>query len=438
LSSPLLISRQIPVEFVEIMHTSATYSCQSCPESTEFLCHGCQKRFCAHHAYKHQQSLNEQLDWFTVDHDDFLDRLQRTSFIPSKFEPYKCIIDQWERETIRDVRKAADEARQALLEARQCHLDDLKMKLDQLTTQLHQAYQQTTMFDERTILQWSNKLRLLEQDLRTMSSFAVRIHGNKPIVMPIIKIQPDNQHETTLNESCIPNAVGIVSVQRSTKSYPCLCNIDCQDQLVRSTSAENQRSKSFLYSDELFHTSTDHARICDAGQLIVHDSSKFDASIRGTNEYSYGEHRVHLRIERMTTDSWLFIGVLSKHESFSQHAYMSSSAYGWTEGHNIYANGKIISNNHENQSRMKEQDVIELTIDCHRRALHLSSSTNVKRQRLPVELRSCSFPWQLLIAIRNSNDSIRILPTSNGIKYRREQDKQRKHRRHIDSIDRFV
>ena len=387
-----------------MMNALVKQTCQTCKALPGFYCHGCQTKFCSHHANQHRQSLNEQLDWFTVDHDDFLDRLTRASSIPGKTDPFKAIIDRWERDSIRDIRTVADEARQALIQARKIHLDDVKEKLNSLTEKLDQAYQQNQTFDERNIQQWSMKLSLLKQEFLTMPTFAVRIHGNKPVVMPIIKLQPDPYHENH-SDNQPASLVGLLPIQRSSKSYPCLCNGAWQEKLPSCTSTE-------LPKDDRFHISTDHARISDHGQLIIHDATKHDASVRGQLEYSQGEQKVYFRIEHISSDRWLFCGVISKHASFDQRAYITSSAYGWGGSKTVYVNGKSTSSQREDEMELKEHDVVELTIDCHRRTLSLRHLTNGYRDRLSIDLQNCLFPWQLLISLRHPNDSVRILPAS--------------------------
>lgn len=401
------------------MNASIKQTCQTCQELPGFYCHGCQTKFCSHHASQHRQSLNEQLDWFTVDHDDFLDRLNRASLIPTRTDPFKAIIDRWERDSIRDIRKVANEARQALIQARKIHLDDVKEKLHMLTARLNQAYEQNETFDERNIQQWSMKLSLLKQDFLTMPMFAVRIHGNKPVVMPIIKIQPDPYHENHLDP---PQAspVGLLPIQRSSKSIQCLCNGTRQEKLPSCTASELPR-------DDRFHISTDHARISDQGQLIIHDATKHDASVRGLREYSQGEQKLCFRIEHISSERWLFFGIISKHASFDQHAYMTSSAYGWGGSKTMYVNGKSISSQREDDMELKEHDIVELTIDCHRRTLSLRHTTNGYWDRLSIDLSNCLFPWQLLISLRHPNDSVRILPSSAATTTKRDQDKLKKH-----------
>ena len=403
------------------MNLTEVRDCAACHAVAEFHCHGCHQRFCPPHADEHRQSLNEQLDWLTVDHDDFVQTVSHASSIPKKDDHNKEIIDRWERDSIRHIRKTASDAREALIEARKTHIDDIKEKLATFTETLHRAYQQESVFDERNIKQWSSKLHQLEQELTDMSTFAVRIHGSKPVVMPIIKIQPNSNGDSVASEPQ-PTSIGVVPLKRPVKSTRSLSN-GTMDDKTKSSMASKFPLNPSVSTDDRFHLSSDHVTIGEHGQTIVHDSSKSHASIRGLREYSQGEHKLYFRLERMTSDRCFFIGILSKQATAEKSARLDSSAVGWTAGnqsHNLFK-----SRRHDDQVDLRESDLIELTIDCERRAIHLWHSRKSTACQLSVDLKQHPFPWQFVVSLRQPNDAVRMLPLSMGAIMRQEEDKSK-------------
>lgn len=375
--------------------------CQTCKEPARFYCHGCNKNFCQQHAVEHRQSLYDQLDWLTVDHDDLVNTLDHTSSTKEINYQSRKLIDKWEEESIKYIRKTANEARQALFDALKFHINDVKEKLKLLAEKINNvSHDHSMLFDERNLKQWATELRTLKHEFLTTPSFTVRVHGNKPVVMPIIKIQPDPIYETILTEQS-QTSVGLIPI----------------------ISSDIKQEKSINQKDDRFYSSTDHIKILDNGQMILHDSTTNNASIRGLHEYSQGKHQLFFHIEHMTSDQWIFFGIISKQRSFNQRAHMSSSAYGWTGYNSVYIKGKPkpVSNGYLND--MKINDFIELTIDCDKQTIVLWHSRQAYKTKLFVDIQICPFPWQFMISCHNPLGSVRILPSSMGLMIKQEQDK---------------
>lgn len=383
--------------------TAAASVCSLCTNDADFFCHGCEKLFCLIHANEHRQTLYDQLDWLTVDHDDLLDLLKHASAIQQTNDQSQKIIDKWEEESIRHIRKTADDARQALANAIDSHITDAKQRLEHFKTKLHTlANNQHLYFDERNLKEWSKELQTLKADYLMAPSFTVRIHGNKPVVMPIIKIQPQQVpaavHSKHLTESTM-NTFGLVPIRS-----------------VHTSKKQESLSDRFVHHSE-------HVKILDQGLSFQHDSTRNDASIRGFHEYSRGEHQLFFRIEHLTSNQWMFFGILSKHARFDQRAYQNLTAYGWTGYNRIYINGKSISTVNGFLNDLKQNDLIELIIDCDRQQLIFWHSRQMYKTKLSVDIKLCPFPWKLLISCQNANDSLRILPVSMSTIIKQEQDK---------------
>jgi hypothetical protein len=404
------------------MDGSITQYCNTCKELAGFYCNGCNRIFCQSHADKHQQSFYEQLDWITVDHDDLVYKLNNTCSIMQRKDPSRLIIDKWEEESIKHIRATANEARHALNDAIRTHISDLKEKLKLLTAKLNDACEnRDNTFDERHIQQWTTELHDIKQEFITTPTFTVRIHGNKPVVMPVIQIQPNDTNESSSTRQQ-HDSFGLVPIKSSTNPFEALYDNTNQVKTIPSTSIDHI-SNTLLQKDDRFYFTSNHVKILDNGQIIIHDSTKKDASIRGFNEYSQGEHKLFFRIEHMTSNEWIFFGIISKHASFDEKAYMDPSVYGWTGYNNVYINGKSMPVLNGYLSDMQVNDFVELTIDCDHQTLYLWHSRQKYKNKLPVDIRTCPFPWQFLISCHNTTDSVRILPLSIGSIIKREQDK---------------
>ncbi len=389
--------------------------CNMCEEYAGFYCHGCKQIFCQSHTDEHRQSLYDQLDWLTVDHDDLIRTLDLISSIKQMNHQSKKIIDKWEEESITYIRKTASEARLALMDAIQTHISDIKEKLTILTEKFNALSDENNniLFDERNLKQWAMELRNLKNEFLATPPFTVRVHGNKPVVMPIIKIQPETIYKTPPNEQQQLDSFGLEPIK----------NLIFPSEPPQNDAKQRKSITSTSVNYDQFSLSSNHIKILDNGQVILHDSTMSDASIRGLHEYSRGKHQLYFRIEYIASNQWIFFGIISKHASFDQQAYLNSSTYGWTGYNNVYINGKSMPVLNGYLSDMKVNDLVELIIDCNNRTIILWHSRQTYKTKLPIDIQTCPFPWQFLISCRGAHDSVRILPLSMSSMIKREQEK---------------
>lgn len=403
-------------------------SCHLCKEHAEFFCHGCNRILCVHHADEHRELLDEQFDWLNVDHEDLVETFNQTSLIEQTNTQSKKIIDLWEEESIRHIRQTADDARQALTNMMNNYVNTVKERLHALSEQLKAVQQENFLFDERNLQQWTTELHQLKRELHTTPPYTVRVHGNKPVVMQIIKIQPETKQRTSPKEEQEEKrqqsrrSFGIVPIKDLTKQSTSSAN---QNKPVRSLTRSSTAPVNHLapMKDDRYGFTTDHVKILDHDRMIVHDSSKIEASIRGHNQYSHGTHQLFFRIENMTPNQSMFFGIFSKQSSLGQRAYLNPSANGWTGYNNVYINGKsqAVLNGYIND--MKTNDLVELTLDCTNQTLIFWHSRQTYKIKLPIDVRTCPFPWQFLLSCRSGHDCVRILPSSVSSMVRREQEK---------------
>lgn len=385
--------------------------------------------FCSNHADEHRQSLDEQLDWLTVDHEDLIDQSNYLSLIEQTNLQSKRTIDRWEEESLRHIRQTANEARQALKTTMENHINAIQRKLQALSEQFREINDETSVFDERNLQELAKELRNLKEELQSTPPFTVRVHGNKPVVMEIIKVQPeaddrnvskekqDEKQQQQQQEQVRRKSSGLVPIQHLLNPSASSSNPLKREKILVSN--EN----SIPLKNDRFAFISDHVKILDHDQLILHDSTNIDASIRGLRDYSQGIHQLLFRIEHMTSNSWIFFGIISKQASLSSRAYLNPSAHGWTGYNNVYIQGKskTVLNGYIND--MKPNDLIELTLDCTNQMLIFWHSRQSYKIQLPIDIRACPFPWQFLISCRNAHDCVRMLPSSMNSTIKCEQEK---------------
>jgi hypothetical protein len=171
-----------------------------------------------------------------------------------------------------------------------------------------------------------------------------------------------------------------------------------------------------------FEWISDDLQIQENGQIVVHKSTTIDASVRGLLRYHSGIHRLFFCIERMYQNSWLFFGIVSSGKPAHHQSYMMPSAYGWAGYNYVYVNGKYEPGKNGYRGDMKENNNVELTLDCDQHILYLWYSGSKYKEKLIVDVEKCPIPRQFLVSLCNANDSVRILPPSMSSIIEKEQE----------------
>ena len=163
---------------------------------------------------------------------------------------------------------------------------------------------------------------------------------------------------------------------------------------------------------DLFERVTGNLRVVDRGQRIVHGHWSDHASVRGKREYSLGHHQLRLKIEQLSSDRWLFLGIASKSAPSNPVSIVTPTAYGFAGQNGLCLNGIYRNDTDQNyESDMEMNDVVELVLDCDQQWIRLTNERTHRSHRLPIDVQQCPFPWQLLVGLCCSvDDAIRILP----------------------------
>jgi hypothetical protein len=153
--------------------TTSKTRCTSCgKEKATFRCGGCSEEFCRKHLEDHRQELHKELDEIEVNRDLF--RQSLTEYIE---EPNNHImmqqINQWERNSIKKIRQAAEEARQIVLKNTDTYSRQLETKLDHLTNQLRESREEDD-FNEINLHQFQEELKQLTHELTKPANISIR------------------------------------------------------------------------------------------------------------------------------------------------------------------------------------------------------------------------------------------------------------------------
>ncbi len=147
--------------------------CSTCGKGNgRIRCEGCSKIFCLNDFNGHQQELGKQVEEIEVTRDLF-----RQTLTEKISEPQKHVlieqIDEWENESINQIRQAAEEARKMLLQHTAELNTKLEYKLNKLTNEIRQSREENDFFEPK-ISHWRKELIQMENELAKPSSVTMR------------------------------------------------------------------------------------------------------------------------------------------------------------------------------------------------------------------------------------------------------------------------
>jgi chromosome segregation ATPase len=151
-------------------------------ERRTVVCEGCSQTFCYNHLGDHRQELSRQMDDVEVTRDLFRQTLTEQTSQPQKHSLMQK-IDEWERKSIKKIRRTAEEARVQLLKHTTGHVAEIEVQLNKLTNQLRQSRQEND-FVETDLNQWKEQLNRLKEELTRPSNITLR-DDSTPLVTKI-------------------------------------------------------------------------------------------------------------------------------------------------------------------------------------------------------------------------------------------------------------
>jgi hypothetical protein len=326
--------------------------CKACGKAPSiFFCQGCRKDFCTTHAKEHRQDLSKQLETIIVGHDQLKQNLTEYTE-KSSLHPFVKEIDRWETQSMEKIREVAIDARKQLLNAINSHTTKVTEEVKHLTQELTKARSEDN-FIEIDLAEWTEKLEKWTKDLNTPSS---------------INIQQD--------ESGTPFIRKIIVGIKNNK---------------------------------MFERSAGNIQIGDDGRTVIAGLTGHSTA-RCQGDYSSGQHKFRLKIEQMHQSNWMYFGIVSKDAPLQVYSYNTPTTFGWTTHGYTILNASAQENYKGYTSNVKQDDTLELLLDCDRRTICLTNERTNKKHELDIDVVAYPFPWQLIIGLQYQYDRIRLLP----------------------------
>ncbi|CAF2689951.1 unnamed protein product [Rotaria sp. Silwood2] len=165
--------------------------------------------------------------------------------------------------------------------------------------------------------------------------------------------------------------------------------------------------------DDVFDMFSGDLTIKNDGQVVEHGPSVCHASIRGSDEYSSGQHRFLFKIESYNINKWIFFGVISHTAKMQSNTWAISSSYGWGGQDCTILNCAMHSGLDGYSCDFELNDIIELLLDCDNRTIRLTNQRTQRTHTMNIDLVKCPFPWHFHLNLFYPNDRVRILCKDN-------------------------
>lgn len=137
--------------------------CCKCKNNGIIICDGCHRSFCVNHLTDHRQELARQVDEVWKQHDI----LKRDIDTQSTDKMLLTQINQWEKESIENIRSHAEKVRADLKRSTEDSRTQFNILINKLSDKLRKTRQDNT-FTETDISQWTAQLEKLRNELNPL------------------------------------------------------------------------------------------------------------------------------------------------------------------------------------------------------------------------------------------------------------------------------
>ena len=370
--------------------TSAKKICATCHKVGDvYVCRGCRQTFCEKDIDEHRNHLNKQLEHLIEDYDGLKNDLDQDQDAESLLN----VINSWEHQSIAKICLAAENIRIELNEWLQRNHQS-KQTFEQILNEL-QTCQKSDDFNETDLQRWSRQL----EDFRRRVEF-----------LPNIQPTDDNEtiHLVKFQDNLEQERYSHIDTRTPSVSPSIYSLHDASNNLVRERFADVYGQASIL-EDGLLANYSDHWL--------------GESNICGVNLYSSGTHHIRFRLVEKFYDT-PFFGIITASQKNTENILESTSANGWLNLDCSIVNGKKESRTGRDKI-IRSLDELTLTLDCDRRQIFLKHHRSKRLLHIPIDLRSCPFPWKMLIVLYRRGDSVRIIGGSISV-----------HRNHLTSRNR--
>ena len=335
-------------------------------------CDGCQQSFCIKHIIEHRQELAIQMDNVGQEHDLFRRDLIQENLAHPLFER----INEWEQESITKIQVAAEAARADLRQLLDQAKNELKVSADKMTNDMQSCREQED-YTETDLFKWMEKLKELRKLLERQTTIEIVENPDTSASIQMIRVR----EQQALDASSVTNEKCAGSI------------IACQEM--------------FELTHEKFRNFMGRVMLTEDGHLATCVGTYWDGSnVYGTRLYSSGLHQIRFRIENKGSNN-LFFGIKTTSFDMPVQTLPSPYTYGWWEldqaiesvnGHRVH-----------NERIIRTGDEVTMILDCDNRQIRFEHRRINMMTHLPVALEKCPFPWKIIVTLRSTGDSIRIL-----------------------------
>jgi hypothetical protein len=286
-------------------------------------------------------------------------------------------IDKWEEESIIKIQTAAKEARAHLRQILDQMKNDIKISVDKITNEL-QVQRESDDYTEIDLNRWSTMLTDLRKLLKTPSIVQISEDDNTSNIIHWIKVLEKNQSHSSSN----PRQVSENSLSQSRISYG--------------------------LTKEIFDQSMDGISLYEDGLLAVYTSKLYYSykTIFGKTVYRYGVHEIHFRIENKSADNFFF-GIINSSQDLLARIFDTSTSNGWWGFDVPVVDGK--SQQPCGEKILQSGDVVKLTLDCDNQQIRFENDRAKKILQLRINIKTCPFPWKIVVSLSRPQDALRIL-----------------------------
>ncbi|CAF1297532.1 unnamed protein product [Rotaria sordida] len=286
-------------------------------------------------------------------------------------------IDKWKKDSITKIQVAAETARKTLQELLEQSKKSLSKTCHDITENLRTSLEADD-FSENDLIRWKKQLKELQLEMTSPSSAKLIPDKNAPIYLMTLKTN-DSSNDQDANRK----------KSSASSNSP---NQDLQERFLQTLGPVNLEENGYL------------AKCVDAGSSFAY--------IRGRFLYSDGCHTIRFKIENYQQPYRIFFGCMASKTALKENVFITSDSVGWFGHDQVYENGRCSSNVQKygyKSSAIKINDVLYLTIDCKTKQIRLFHERLKTICTLSINENLTPFPWQFLLVLCNSGDTVRIL-----------------------------
>lgn len=349
-------------------------TCSICHQQKDvYTCRGCQCSFCEEHVDEHRTNLSRDIEHLI---DDF-DVLGRDLEQEHESQNLQTIVNDWEQRSIAKICLAAENVRFELSQWLERN-NDTKQSFDEVLQEIR-VCQKSEDFNEIDLKRWTQKLDEFRRQAEVL-----------PIVQPI-----DNDETINLikfQENLDPTSFSrIEDTSIPSISPTILTPQDFGNVLVR----------------ERFDDVFGQASTLENGLVASYSANWLgESSLCGINLYSSGTHHIHFRLLEKFYDM-PFFGIMTASQKNVARVIESISVNGWLNLESPVINGTQ-QTRVKRDKNVKALDDLTLTLDCERRQIFLKHHRTKRLVHIPIDLRSCPFPWRMVVILHRRGDAVRI------------------------------